>query len=131
MCLSLCSSPAVQGVFVLPRFLPLSSVSSVGIGTEVLVSPIAEPATDGSVVPGGKVSSFGLREDRRLRGLLGVVGRAAASVLGFGARGAAAIGTSAGTSEDDVVAAECLCRLNGGGDLLIKSGKRVSGARQS
>ena len=38
ICLSLCSSPADQGVLVLPRFLPLSSVSKAGIDTFVLDS---------------------------------------------------------------------------------------------
>jgi hypothetical protein len=65
ICLSLCSSPAVHGVLVLPvRFLPLSSVNSEGIDTLALEASVGRD----NEVPGGRVSScLGLLERGRLR----------------------------------------------------------------
>lgn len=98
ICFSRCSSAAVHGVFVLPvRFLPLSSLSREGIETFELCS-----GGRGRVVPGGSVSSLGLFEARRFRGLAGGDlggGTNDTCVLGGGAVlrtiGSAAAGTSA------------------------------------
>lgn len=61
------SSPGVHGVFVRPRFLPVSSLNNAGIERFALDS-------DGKVVPGGKVSSLGLRDRCRFRGFGDVTG---------------------------------------------------------
>jgi hypothetical protein len=69
---------------VLPRFLPLSSLSSAGIETLVVDSD----GTGGvGLVPGGRVSSFGLCDARRLRGLGDGPGGGTSEMFDVGGKG--------------------------------------------
>lgn len=103
ICFNRCSSACVHGVLVRPRFFVLSSESKAGIDTLGLVN--AGVVADGSVVPGGRVFSFGLFEALRLRGLGVKVdgGGCRSSTLGLGASGVCGAGTSLLAVLGDVV----------------------------
>jgi hypothetical protein len=108
-------------VLVRPRFLPLSSASSDGIGTLGLDS-FGEASRGagggGRVVPGGRVLSLGLCEALRFLGFEGEVGGGARDKL---ERGGVRVDTSGRPSGTAAVAvafdAFDFCRLCGGGVL--------------
>jgi hypothetical protein len=108
-------------VFVRPRFLPLSSARSDGIGTlelESIGEAIRGAGGGGRVVPGGRVLSFGLCEALRFRGFEDVVGGGARDRLERGGVRVDASGRASGTATDAVVFdAFDFCRLCGGGVL--------------
>lgn len=99
MCFSLCSSDAVHGVFVLPRFLALSSLSNAGIEAFVLAS---DGTGGGRVVPGGSVSSLGLLDALRFRGFVGDCSGGTSDKPGLGST---AIGAGTGTGALCIVSA--------------------------
>ena len=104
-------------MFVRPRFLPLSSLSSAAIDTLVVDS---DGAGGGRVVPGGKVSSFGLCEARRLRGLGDAAGGGTSEMLddlGGGGGRAGSLRISAVDMAGEVVVEEVFCRFEGGVSL--------------
>jgi hypothetical protein len=125
---SLCSSAAVQGVFVLPFFLPPSSGGArvgAGLGGAANVAAALLPSSGAGGLegdPGGLVS--GLLEARRFLGLGDVGGKVekvvpvAAGCEGLGtSTGAVAAGSAAGA----VVDADTFCRFWEGGDLSTPS----------
>lgn len=125
---SLCSSVAVQGVFVLPFFLPASSRGAgtgAGLGGATSVGAALLPSAGAGGLegdPGGLVS--GLLEARRFLGLGDVGGKVekvvpvAAGCEGLGAStGAVGAGSAAG----EVVEADTFCRFWEGGDLSTPS----------
>jgi hypothetical protein len=125
---SLCSSVAVQGVFVLPFFLPGPSrgagtgagfKGAASVGTALLPSAGAG-GLEGD--PGGLVS--GLLEARRFLGLGDVGGKVekvVPVVAGCEGLGASTGAVGAGSSAGEVVEADTFCRFWEGGDLSTPS----------
>jgi hypothetical protein len=125
---NLCSSVAVQGVFVLPFFLPAPSRGArtgAGFGGAASVGAALLPSAGAGGPegdPGGLVS--GLLEARRFLGLGDVGGKVEKVVLvaagceGLGAStGAVGVASAAG----EVVEADTFCRFWEGGDLSTPS----------
>jgi hypothetical protein len=125
---NLCSSVAVQGVFVLPFFLPAPSRGArtgAGFGGAASVGAALLPSA-GAGGPegdrGGLVS--GLLEARRFLGLGDVGGKVEKVVLV--AAGCEGLGASTGTvgaasAAGEVVEADTFCRFWEGGDLSTPS----------
>lgn len=125
---SLCSSVAVQGVFVLPFFLPAPSRGAgtgagferaASVGTALLPSAGAG-GLEGD--PGGLVS--GLLEARRFLGLGDVGGKVekvVPVVAGCEGLGASTGAVGAGSSAGEVVEADTFCRFWEGGDAILAS----------
>jgi hypothetical protein len=125
---SLCSSVAVQGVFVLPFFLPTSprgAGAGVGFGGVASVGAALLPSAGAGGLegdPGGLVS--GLLEARRFLGLGDVGGKVekvVPVVAGCEGLGASTGAVEAGSSAGEVVEADTFCRFWEGGDLSTPS----------
>jgi len=103
-------------MFVLPRFLPLPSLSNDGIGSP---PPVSCPVGDG---PGGAVSRLGLREARRFLGFEGGGkggGIVFSIVLGAMGGGSGADSTSSSGLEAAIDGDEGFCFFCGGDDDIL------------
>lgn len=125
---NLCSSVAVQGVFVLPFFLPASSGGArtgAGFGGAASVGAALLPSAGAGGLegdPGGLVS--GLLEARRFLGLGEVGGKVEKVVLvaaGCEGLGASTGAVGAASVAGEVVEADTFCRFWEGGDLSTPS----------
>jgi hypothetical protein len=125
---SLCSSVAVQGVFVLPFFLPPSSGGArtgAGFGGAASVEAVLLPSAGAGGLegePGGLVS--GLSEARRFLGLGdagGMVEEVVPVAVGCEGLGASTGAVGAGSAAGEVVEADTFCRFWEGGDLSTPS----------
>jgi hypothetical protein len=121
---NLCSSVAVQGVFVLPFFLPASprgARAGAGFGGVASVGTTLLPSAGAGGLegdPGGLVS--GWSEARRFLGLGDVGGKVEKVVLvavGCEGLGASTGAVGAANAAGEVVEADTFCRFWEGGDL--------------